>query len=74
MAEKLLSLVRAKGESLKNLSKPEKIYCDNPNLMHALVPRVDLSVTGGVPRYLEEVDPRVGAEENVRRLCFHADS
>ena len=29
-----------------------------------------LSVTGGVPRYLEEIDPGLTAEENVRRLCF----
>ena len=33
----LLALLPPKGESLKNLSKPEKIYCDNTNLMHALV-------------------------------------
>ena len=32
-----------------------------------------LSVTGGVPRYLEEVDPGLSAEENVRRLCFRKD-
>ena len=30
-----------------------------------------LSVTGGVPRYLEEIDPGVSANENIRRLCFH---
>ena len=29
-----------------------------------------LAVTGGVPRYLEEIDPGVPVEENVRRLCF----
>ena len=29
-----------------------------------------LSVTGGVPRYLEEVDPGLDADENVRRMCF----
>lgn len=29
-----------------------------------------LSVTGGVPRYLEEMDPGLNAEENVRRTCF----
>lgn len=29
-----------------------------------------LSVTGGVPRYLEEIDPGASADENVRRLCF----
>ena len=29
-----------------------------------------LSVTGGIPRYLEEIDPRQSAEENIRQLCF----
>lgn len=29
-----------------------------------------LSVTGGVPKYLEEIDPSVSADENIRRLCF----
>lgn len=29
-----------------------------------------LSVTGGVPKYLEEIDPYVSADENIRRLCF----
>lgn len=29
-----------------------------------------LSVTGGIPKYLEEIDPHLSAEENIRRLCF----
>ena len=29
-----------------------------------------LSVTGGVPRYLEEIDPGLDASENIRRMCF----
>ena len=29
-----------------------------------------LSVSGGVPRYIEEIDPGVPADENIRRLCF----
>ena len=29
-----------------------------------------LSVTGGVPRYLEEVNPSLSVAENIRRLCF----
>ena len=29
-----------------------------------------LSVTGGVPRYLEEIDPSLSANENIRRICF----
>jgi uncharacterized protein len=29
-----------------------------------------LSVTGGVPKYLEEILPQLPAEENIRNLCF----
>lgn len=29
-----------------------------------------LSVTGGIPRYLEETRPHYSAEENIRHLCF----
>lgn len=29
-----------------------------------------LSVTGGVPKYLEEIDPSISADENIRRMCF----
>ena len=29
-----------------------------------------LSITGGVPRYLEEIDPALSANENIRRMCF----
>ncbi len=29
-----------------------------------------LSITGGVPRYLEEIHPSLSAEENIKRLCF----
>ena len=32
-----------------------------------------LSVTGGVPRYLEEIDPSRSAGENLRRLCFERE-
>ena len=33
-----------------------------------------LSVTGGVPRYLEEINPRLSAAENIRRLCYLPNS
>ena len=33
-----------------------------------------LSVTGGVPRYLEEVDPALSADENIRKMAFVAKS
>ena len=29
-----------------------------------------LAVTGGVPRYLEEMDPSLSADANIQRLCF----
>jgi len=29
-----------------------------------------LSITGGVPRYLEEIKPTLSAEENIKDLCF----
>lgn len=32
-----------------------------------------LSVTGGVPRYLEEINPLLSSEENIRQLCFRRE-
>ncbi|WP_194847009.1 AAA family ATPase [Candidatus Neptunochlamydia vexilliferae] len=29
-----------------------------------------LNVTGGVPKYLDAIDPKLTAEENIKRLCF----
>lgn len=29
-----------------------------------------LSITGGIPKYLEEIYPKISAEENIKRLCF----
>jgi hypothetical protein len=29
-----------------------------------------LSVTGGVPRYLEEMNPALSADVNIQRMCF----
>jgi len=37
----LLALLGSGRDDLKNLSRPDKIYCDNPNLMEALVPETD---------------------------------
>jgi AAA+ ATPase superfamily predicted ATPase len=31
-----------------------------------------LSVTGGIPRYLEEIQPNLSADENIKRLCFNS--
>lgn len=32
-----------------------------------------LSVTGGIPKYLEEIIPSLSAEDNIHRLCFQAN-
>lgn len=37
----ILGLMTSRTKSYKSLSKPEKIYLGNPNLMHALCPRID---------------------------------
>ena len=29
-----------------------------------------LCVTGGVPKYLEEINPKWDAEKNIKQLCF----
>ena len=29
-----------------------------------------LSITGGIPKYLEEINPKKSAEENIKKLCF----
>lgn len=32
-----------------------------------------LSITGGIPKYLQEMDPRLSADENIRRMCFQPE-
>ncbi len=32
-----------------------------------------LAITGGIPRYLEEINPEISSEENIRRLCFRRE-
>lgn len=32
-----------------------------------------LGVVGGVPLYLESINPKISAEENIRRLCFRKE-
>lgn len=38
----ILSLLTSKAKSYKYLSKPDKIFLNNPNLMHALCPTVEI--------------------------------
>ncbi len=32
-----------------------------------------LAVTGGVPWYIEQINPRLSVQENIRKLCFEAN-
>lgn len=48
------------GNAEKNISTHEKFKM--------------LSVTGGVPRYLEMINPKITAEENIRQICFTKNS
>ena len=52
--------VRIWGQSAERMSTREKLDM--------------LSVTGGVPKYLEEVRPSLTVDENIRRMCYHMDS
>lgn len=38
----LINLLSNDAKSLKQMSRPDKIYLNNPNLMYALTPRVDI--------------------------------
>ncbi|MBM3197624.1 MAG: hypothetical protein FJZ58_00015 [Chlamydiae bacterium] len=57
-----LSLIESNkfwGKSANNISPFEKLKI--------------LSITGGVPRHLEEILPQESAEENIHRLCFRKE-
>lgn len=43
-------------EAVKNIATYEKLKV--------------LSVIGGVPKYLEEINPKISAEDNIKKLCF----
>lgn len=52
----LASCVRFWGKNHSSISTMEKLKL--------------LSVTGGVPRYLEEIRPELSAEQNIHHMCF----
>jgi hypothetical protein len=60
---------------LKELSLPEcNMFWEGwPGKVSAYEKFRILSVTGGVPRYLEELRPDLSAEANLLRLCFDAE-
>src|SRR3990167_606213 len=55
------------------LSDCEKFWRRQAKQVSAYEKLKVLSVTGGVPLYLENIDPTVSAEENIRRLCFQPE-
>ena len=65
------------GRRSLDLIVPELPLCECVKFWGKAATRIDrreiidvLSVTGGVPRYLEEIDPGATASENLARLCF----
>lgn len=46
--------------------------CDKfwPNNISAYEKFKVLAVMGGIPKYLEEINPKLSAEENIKKLCF----
>jgi AAA+ ATPase superfamily predicted ATPase len=46
-------------------------FWNNKNISHHEIFKV-IAITGGVPKYLEEIIPTQTAEDNIKRLCFSA--
>jgi len=55
------------------LSDCEKFWRSHQQTVSAYEKLKVLAITGGVPRYLEELNPSISAEENIRRLCFTSE-
>ena len=53
-----------------SLSESNKFWGKYANHISAFEKLKILSITGGIPRYLEEILPQESAEENIHRLCF----
>ena len=60
---------------LEELSLPEcnLFWEDTSGTVSAYEKFKILSVTGGIPRYLEELRPDLSAEANLQRLCFDSE-
>jgi uncharacterized protein len=60
---------------LEELTLPEcnAFWGDHSGTVSAYEKFKILSVTGGVPRYLEELRPDLSAEANLQRLCFDSE-
>ncbi|MBN1925672.1 MAG: ATP-binding protein [Prolixibacteraceae bacterium] len=53
-----------------SLSSCNAFWGNNNKLISITEKLKILCVTGGIPRYLEEIRPELSAEENIHRLCF----
>lgn len=53
-----------------NLSDCNYFWGKNRNRISSSEKFKVLAVTGGIPRYLEEIDPTQTAEQNIKKLCF----
>jgi uncharacterized protein len=56
--------------TLPPMPLPEAVLFWRGKAVPAIEKVKTLAVTGGVPRYLEEIDPSQTAEQNIHRLCF----
>lgn len=45
-------------------------FWNNGNPVSSQEKLIMLSVTGGVPRYLEAINPKISSEQNIKELCF----
>lgn len=55
------------------LSECQEFWKGQKNKVSAYEKFKVLSVTGGVPKYLEEIIPEKPAEANIRRMCFQSE-
>ena len=77
IVENILKNTGFAGRNSLDLEVPELPLRDCERFFGKNASRIDigekldlLSVTGGVPRYLQEIRPSSSANENIRRLCF----
>ena len=62
--------IKIVGGSIERIQPGLVTSQDNATVIDAKEKLKMLAVTGGVPRYLEEINPNLPAKENNRRICF----
>lgn len=53
-----------------SLTECNKFFCDKNNNISAYQKFKILAVTGGIPRYLEEIRSELSADQNLKNICF----